>query len=67
MEGEIIKWFGSRGFGFIKGENGQEVFCHISNIEDGQNQELSVGTKVVYDIEESKEGKGPQAVNVLVT
>ena len=64
MEGEIIKWIADRGFGFLRGENGQEVFCHITAIKDGSNQELEIGTKVSYDIEPSD--KGEQAVNVIL-
>ena len=66
MIGEIIKWITDRGFGFIRGENGQEIFCHITavKIEEGYNRELAVGTGVEYEVEETE--KGPRAINVKI-
>ncbi|MGY8645299.1 MAG: cold-shock protein [Candidatus Poseidoniales archaeon] len=54
-----VKWFNQKkGFGFIEQEDGEDLFCHHTEvegvIEDGDSVEFEVG-----------EGpKGPNAVNV---
>ncbi len=59
-----VKWFnGSKGYGFLSQENGEDVFVHFSAIVGGGNQSLRQGQKVEYSIEESP--KGSQAVNVV--
>ena len=56
-----IKFFNSnKGFGFIKQEDGNEIFFHISEV-DGQ-QELRENDPVEFEIGESR--KGPCAVRV---
>lgn len=56
-----VKFFNeAKGFGFITGENGQEVFVHISSLKE----EIRENDQVTYDTEEGK--KGPTAVNVKV-
>jgi CspA family cold shock protein len=54
-----VKWFNQKkGFGFIEQEDGEDLFCHHTEvegvIEDGDSVEFEVG-----------EGpKGPNAINV---
>lgn len=57
-----IKWFDEmRGYGFISGSDGVNVFVHISQIE---NREIpALGQPVAYIAEKTK--KGIQAVNVV--
>ncbi len=38
QKGTLIKWNDSRGFGFIKTDDGKEVFVHISEIAQGENR-----------------------------
>ncbi len=49
-----------RGFGFITGDDGKDVYVHSSSVEGGAT--LSVGDKVEYEVEQG--GKGPRAKNV---
>jgi len=58
-----VKWFNaSKGFGFITGDDGTEVFVHHSSIKTEGLKNLSEGDKVSFDTE--KGPKGLKAVNV---
>jgi CspA family cold shock protein len=56
-----IKWYNEmKGFGFIAGEDGKEVFVHRSALEMGIG--LYEGDQVEFEIEDSD--RGPKAANV---
>ncbi|MDO5440679.1 MAG: cold-shock protein [Erysipelotrichaceae bacterium] len=58
-----VKWFNSaKGYGFITGDDGTEVFVHFSAINGDGYKSLDDGQAVSYDVNEGD--KGPQAVNV---
>ena len=60
-----VKWFNSeKGFGFIEGEGGQDVFVHFSAIKADGYKSLDEGQKVQFDIEKGQ--RGPQATNVTL-
>lgn len=59
MNSGIVKFFNeAKGFGFIKGENGEEVFVHVSGLVN----EIRENDEVRYDTQMGK--KGLNAVNV---
>ena len=61
-----VKWFNNqRGFGFISGDDGKEVFVHCSGIVGEGFKELAEDDSVKYDIKETE--KGIQAINVVRT
>ena len=63
MSTGTVKWFnGSKGFGFITPENGDDVFVHFSAIVGDGHRSLDEGDEVEFEITEGQ--KGPQAVNV---
>jgi CspA family cold shock protein len=62
-QGTIRKLVADRGFGFIKGEQG-ELFFHRSEVQGVQFEELQEGQKVEYQVGEGK--KGPCATSVRV-
>lgn len=63
MQEGTVKWFNAdKGYGFITGEDGQDVFVHFSAIQGEGYKSLDEGQKVSYDIEQSD--RGPQAANV---
>lgn len=62
-EGEV-KWFNvSKGFGFIRRDNDEEIFVHFRSIRDNKGRRgLKDGQRVTYRVVESD--KGPQAEDV---
>lgn len=64
MEKGTVKWFnGSKGYGFISRENGDDVFVHYQAITGSGYKSLDEGDAVEFEIE--KGAKGFQAVNVV--
>lgn len=60
-----VKWFNnSKGYGFISGADGKDVFVHFSGISMDGFRTLEEGVTVQYELTEGQ--KGPQAVNVSV-
>ncbi len=52
-----VKWFDPRkGFGFIVGPEGQDIFVHYSVIEGDGYKVLKDGSKVTYDAQKSDKG-----------
>ncbi|MCY6372028.1 cold-shock protein [Clostridium ganghwense] len=64
METGTVKWYDcKRGYGFISGRQGNDVFVHHSAIkEQGPKKDLHEGQQVQFDVVEGQ--KGPQATNV---
>ena len=56
MRGQV-KWFDpKKGFGFILGPSGQDVFVHYSQISGDGFRSLKDGETVDYDLVESDKG-----------
>ena len=64
-----VKFFNSdKGYGFIKPDHGEaDVFVHISAVSSSGLQTLTTGQKIEYDVEPDKKGKGPKAVNLVLS
>ncbi len=61
MQEGLVKFFNeTKGFGFIKAENGQDIFVHVSGLID----EIRENDRVRFDVQNGK--KGLNAVNVKV-
>jgi len=61
-----VKWFDSKkGFGFIVGPSGQDVFVHFSSIEGNGFRSLRDGEVVDYELVQGE--KGLSAVHVKRT
>ena len=59
---------GERGYGFIKPDDGgRDVFVHITAVERAGLKSLVEGQRISFDVEPDKKGKGPKAVNLVVT
>jgi len=62
MKGKV-KWFNSeKGYGFITGEDGNDVFVHYTAIQGDGFKTLDENQEVEYDVVQGE--KGPQATNV---
>ena len=61
MKGKVKFFNVTKGFGFIKAEDGKEYFFHESDLNGGTADE---GDSVEFEIE--KADRGPKAVKVKV-
>lgn len=60
----LVKWFDPRkGFGFIVGPEGQDIFAHYSVIQGDGFRVLKDGSQVIYDA--LKTDKGWKATKVM--
>jgi CspA family cold shock protein len=61
-----VKWFDiKKGFGFILGPEGQDVFVHYSQIEGDGFRSLHDGESVEYELIEGDKGWQAQGVHRL--
>ncbi|HEV3004131.1 MAG TPA: cold shock domain-containing protein [Pirellulales bacterium] len=65
-QGTIKKLVADKGFGFIKAQEGGDVFFHHSTVADRGFDNLSEGQRVEYTVESGggAGGKGPRAASV---
>jgi CspA family cold shock protein len=63
MSSGTVKWFNeTKGYGFIRSDEGQDVFVHQSEIQAEGFRSLKEGQKVEFELTEGQ--KGPKATNV---
>ena len=61
-----VKWFNvNKGYGFIKRENGDDVFVHFRAIRGRGHRTLAEGQKVRYHVIESERGLQADDVTVI--
>lgn len=61
----IVRWFSSKiGYGYIKCDDGEEIFVHYSGINMEGFKALAQGQTVTFDVIDTEKGK--QATNVTV-
>jgi CspA family cold shock protein len=59
----VVKWFNEKkGYGFIKKDDGQDIFVHYSAITGKGFKSLAEGDKVRFEVQQG--AKGPSASNV---
>ena len=63
LNGTVIFFNVDKGFGFIAGQDGVDVFVHFSNIQADGFKTLNEGQAVSYDVQETS--RGLQAINVV--
>ena len=62
-----VKWYDTtKGFGFIEGEDGHDIFVHYTGVPNVNNKKVTLlaDQRVTFQITEGK--RGPQATNVAV-
>lgn len=58
-----VKWFNSgKGFGFITGEDGKDVFVHFSEIKGDGFKSLNDGDNVEFEVEMGDKGAKAKGV-----
>ncbi|MGH9405086.1 MAG: cold-shock protein [Terriglobia bacterium] len=62
MQGTVKRLIRDRGFGFIRTDDGQEVFFHRSTLQDLDFEKLHEGEKLEFEVERGN--KGMRAVRV---
>ena len=68
MTGTVKFFNGERGYGFIKPDDGgRDVFVHITAVEQAGLKALNEGQRIQFEVEPDKKGKGPKAVNLVIT
>jgi CspA family cold shock protein len=61
-----VKWFDHRkGFGFIEGEAGEDIFVHFSVIQSDGYRSLRDGEPVEYEVERGAKGLLARSVKRL--
>ena len=64
MNKGTVKWFNAeKGYGFITGEDGNDVFVHYSAIQCDGFKSLDEGQAVSFDLQQGN--RGMQAANVV--
>lgn len=59
------KWFNAaKGYGFICGQDGEDIFVHFSAIQTDGYKSLNEGDEVEFEKEKTQ--KGWQAINVNI-
>jgi CspA family cold shock protein len=59
----VVKWFNEKkGYGFIKKDDGQDIFVHYSAIKGKGFKSLAEGDKVRFEVQQG--AKGPSASDV---
>ncbi len=65
MANGVVKFFNDqKGYGFIKQDDGDDLFVHFSNIEGKGFKKLEEGQSVEFEVAEGR--KGLEATNVRV-
>jgi len=68
MAGTVKFFNAERGYGFIKPDDGgRDVFVHVTAVERAGLKSLNEGQRISFDVEPDKKGKGPKAVNLVIT
>ena len=68
MTGRVKFFNGERGYGLIKPDDGgRDVFVHITAVERAGLKDLAEGQRISFEVEPDKKGKGPKAVNLVIS
>ena len=63
MNGTVKFFNGSKGYGFITADGGEDIFFHQSNVKaTGFRDELKQGDLVTFEVQNGQKGK--RAVNI---
>ncbi len=66
MRGQIVRLVRDRGFGFIRAEDGQDVFFHRSELQDASFDALQGDEQVEYEMGKDARSGRERAVNLRI-
>jgi len=66
MTGQIIRLIRERGFGFLRAQDGREVFFHRTELQDSSFDALRGDEQVEYDMGTDARSGRERAVNLRV-
>jgi CspA family cold shock protein len=64
--GPVVRLIRDRGFGFVRTEDGSEIFFHHSALPPGVFDSLNEGQELEFEIETDPRGRGERARNIRV-
>jgi len=64
MRGTVVRMIRDRGFGFVRCEDGAEVFFHHSSLAPGVFDTIQDGQEMEFEIETDARGRGQRATGV---
>ena len=64
MKGTVKTFSKEKGFGFIRAENGKDVFFHYSELQMEGFKTAEVGDEVEFELQESD--RGPRAAKICI-
>ena len=62
MKGNVKFFNQGKGFGFIAGEDGNEYFVHVNDLEGADPHDLQENTAVIFEVVQGD--RGPKAAHV---
>lgn len=64
----VCKWFNNgKGYGFIAGPKGEDVFVHYTSINSSGYRSLNEGDEVEYSVMKTDKGLAAQSVDIVNT
>ena len=66
MTGKIVRLISDRGFGFIRAEDGKEVFFHHPAVQEGVFDSMREGGSVEFEMGRDSNSNRERAIDVRV-
>ena len=66
QRGRIVRMIRERGFGFIRTDDGQEIFFHHGALPRGVFDSLAEGQELEFELMQDVRGRGTRATNIRI-
>jgi len=64
--GTVISWDAHRGFGFLRGDHGKDIFVGRSELLHSGIKNLQAGMRLAFRVRRDNFGKAPRAMAIRV-